>query len=279
MSEYQAHSLVDNAYLELPKDKLELEHAYGPNVHIVNDPFLLTHLAFLCEEKTTQPAINGVIHDLYQYLIKAVLNSEFPRVVRSFRTRMASISERGVWTGQVIDRKTPTVTVNILRAGTLPSQVCFDYLNKTIDPHLVRQDHVVMARITDDQDRVTGSYLGDSKIGGGVDNAIVMFPDPMGATGSSLSEVITHYKKNVKGTPRKIINVNLIVTPEYLKKLNNDHPEVVVFALRLDRGASSASVLREKPGVRWDEESGLTDKQYIVPGGGGFGEIMNNAYC
>jgi uracil phosphoribosyltransferase len=31
--------------------------------------------------------------------------------------------------------------------------------------------------------------------------------------------------------------------------------------------------------VRWSEESGLTDKQYIVPGGGGFGEIMNNAWC
>ena len=46
-----------------------------------------------------------------------------------------------------------------------------------------------------------------------------------------------------------------------------------------DFSASAPDVLREQPGVRWAEESGLTDKQYIVPGGGGFGEIMNNAYC
>ena len=28
----------------------------------------------------------------------------------------------------------------------------------------------------------------------------------------------------------------------------------------------------------WDRERGLDDRQYIVPGGGGFGELMNNAY-
>ena len=27
-----------------------------------------------------------------------------------------------------------------------------------------------------------------------------------------------------------------------------------------------------------DAERGLDDRQYIVPGGGGFGELMNNAY-
>jgi len=37
-------------------------------------------------------------------------------------------------------------------------------------------------------------------------------------------------------------------------------------------------VLATVPGERWDEENGLNDLQYIVPGGGGFGEIMNNAY-
>jgi len=37
-------------------------------------------------------------------------------------------------------------------------------------------------------------------------------------------------------------------------------------------------VLATVPGERWGEENGLNDLQYIVPGGGGFGEIMNNAY-
>ena len=136
-----------------------------------------------------------------------------------------------------------------------------------------------MARQTDDDGKVTGSYFGDSKIGGGVDEAVVLFPDPMGATGGSLSAAITHYKEKVEGKAKKYVTVNLIVTPEYLRRLRDDHPDVIVYAVRLDRGASPPEVLRERPGARWDEESGLTDIQYIVPGGGGFGEIMNNAYC
>ena len=82
----------------------------------------------------------------------------------------------------------------------------------------------------------------------------------------------------VPGTPRRIINIHLIVTPEYLRRMTTQHPDVVVYAVRLDRGLSQPDVLATVPGTRWDEERGLTDHQYIVPGGGGFGEIMNNAY-
>ena len=270
---------VDVAYQHLPSRELELDHAYGENVHILADPFLLTHLAFLCAEGTQQPAINQVVRDLYQYLIKAVMNGELPRVVAQVTTRMAAISPYGIWTGQILDPDVRAVSVNIMRAGTLPSQVCFDFLNKTLTPRLVRQDHVVMSRVTDGDDKVTGSRFGDSKIGGDVDNAFVLFPDPMGATGGSLCEAIRYYKTKVAGTARRFITVNLIVTPEYLRRMAAEHPDVVVYALRLDRGASSPEILQTRPGTRWAEESGLTEKQYIVPGGGGFGEIMNNAWC
>lgn len=270
---------IDSAYQRLPTRVEELEHAYGSNVHVLADPFLLTHLAFLCTKGTQQPAINGVIRDLYRYLIKAVLNGELPRVVRRFETRMIDATPLGVWTGEVIDPNQRAVSVNIMRAGTLPSQECYDFLNKTLNPALVRQDHVVMSRVTDEKERVTGSRFGDSKIGGDVQDAYVLFPDPMGATGSSLAEAIRYYKTKVEGTAKKFITVNLIVTPEYLRRMRAEHPDVIVYAVRLDRGASPPDVLKEKPGVRWDEESGLTEKQYIVPGGGGFGEIMNNAYC
>lgn len=270
---------TDSAYQQLPAGSAELDHAYGDNVHILADAFLLTHLGFLCERGTTQPAINTVVADQYRYLIKAVLNGEFPREHTRIETRMLDVSPLGVWEGQIIKRETRAVSVNIMRAGTLPSQVCYDFLNKTLNPAGVRQDHVVMARTTDEQGRVTGSRFGDSKIGGGIEGAVVLFPDPMGATGSSLAEAITYYKSKVEGTATKFVTVNLIVTPEYLRRMRKDHPDVVTYAVRLDRGASPADVLKEKPGARWDEESGLTDVQYIVPGGGGFGEIMNNAYC
>ena len=270
---------IDSAYQDLPHHTSEIEHFYGPNIHILADPFLISHLAFLCEEKTGQPAINSVVKDLYQYLIKAVLNAEFTRTQTTIKTRMIQHSPLGIWSGQVLDRNTKTVTVNIVRAGTLPSQVCFDYLNKTLDPRGVRQDHILVSRVTDTKEHVTGSLLGDSKIGGSIDDAIMLFPDPMGATGGSLAQVISHYKNKVPGKARKFITVNLIITPEYIKRLRTEHPEVIIYALRLDRGASSEEILNETPGKHWDQESGLSDKQYILPGGGGFGEIMNNAYC
>src|SRR5207245_9848435 len=116
------------------------------------------------------------------------------------------------------------------------------------------------------------------QIGGGLADAIVCVPDPMGATGCSMCTAIDAYKRDVIGKPRKIIAANLIVTPEYFKNVATRHAEAIVYALRLDRGPSPEDVFDTVPGTHWDRERGLDDKQYIVPGGGGFGEIMNNAY-
>ena len=79
-------------------------------------------------------------------------------------------------------------------------------------------------------------------------------------------------------SPRKTILANLIVTPQYLKRVQRSHPAAIVYAVRLDRGLSAPDVLRTVPGERWDDENGLNELGCIVPGGGGFGEIMNNAY-
>jgi uracil phosphoribosyltransferase len=72
--------------------------------------------------------------------------------------------------------------------------------------------------------------------------------------------------------------VHLIITPEYLRHVRARHPDVIVYALRLDRGLSPADVLATVPGERWADERGLTDHHYIVPGGGGLGEIINNSF-
>jgi uracil phosphoribosyltransferase len=170
------------------------------------------------------------------------------------------------------------VTVNIARAGAIPSQEVYDLLNVALDARNVRQDHIIMSRMLGENERVVGAGIGGMKIGGDVDGAFLLFPDPMGATGSSLAEAIQTYKGAVAGTPRRIINIHLIVTPEYLRRMTSQHPDVVIYAVRLDRGLSPPDVLGTVPGTRWDDERGLTDHQYIVPGGGGFGEIMNNAY-
>ena len=107
---------------------------------------------------------------------------------------------------------------------------------------------------------------------------MVIVPDPMGATGGSIAGTIDIYKKQVKGKATKYVTAHLIVTPEYIKRMKKDHPDVVVYACRLDRGLSAPDVLRTVPGTRWDDERGLNEKHYIVPGGGGFGEILNNSF-
>ncbi len=268
----------DHAYDKVPFRLSEIEHRYGPNVHVVANPFLLTQLATLCAKGTFQPHVNRLVSLLYTDLVKMVLSAEFPRKQAAQPTRMIDATPRGVFHGEVLDPEVRAVTVNIARAGTLPSQLTFDLLNATLDPRLVRQDHFVMARVLDEAERVIGAHISGSKIGGDVDDAFVLFPDPMGATGGSMSAAINTYKKEVSGKPRRFVAVNLIVTPEYLRRLRDEHPDVVVYAIRLDRGMSPDEVFDTVPGTLWDKERGLNEKQYIVPGGGGFGEIMNNAY-
>ena len=82
---------------------------------------------------------------------------------------MIDATPRGVFHGQVIDSETRAVTVNIARAGTLPSMVCYDLLNGLLDPRLVRQDHFVMARVTDKDEHVIGAQISGSKIGGDIE--------------------------------------------------------------------------------------------------------------
>ena len=65
--------------------------------------------------------------------------------------------------------------------------------------------------------------------------------------------------------------MHLIVTPEYLHRVLSGAPELVVYALRLDRGLSSARARAAEPGTYWEEERGLDDSHYIVPGAGGVG--------
>lgn len=254
----------------------EMEHRYGPRVHILSDPIALTHLARLCAKGTYQPVIFRLMNLLYQQLLETVINVEFPRITEKIPSRMIEATEHGVYEGEIVAPDTRVVCVDIARAGTFPSHICYDFLNYLLNPENVRQDHIQMNRVTDASDRVTGAAIHGSKIGGPIKDHYVLLPDPMGATGSSLSRAISLYKEQVEGPARAFITMHLIVTPEYLKRILNDHPDVIVYAVRLDRGLSPKDVLETIPGARWEEERGLNERQYIVPGGGGFGEIMNN---
>lgn len=268
---------MDQQYQDYCFKNSEIPHHYGKNVHLLGHPQLLTFLGQLCSAKTQQPLINELIVRIYQDLLTAVINQEFSWSMESFPTRMAqSHPKEGILHCPQLRRDQKVVSVNLARAGTVPSHYCYQSLNYLLQPDLVRQDHISIARQTDQEHHVTGSEISGHKIGGPVDDSIVLIPDPMGATGGTLVKTLNMYKK--LGKAKKYIAIHCIVTPEYLKRVSQDHPDLIIYSARLDRGLSSPAILQSPLGKYWDQEKGLNQQQYIVPGGGGFGEILNNAY-
>src|SRR5512138_962262 len=131
---YMLGRVRDRSYETVPFRLSEIEHRYGPRVHVVASPFLLGHLATLCAKETGQPAISRLVRLLYRDLVRTVLDAEFPRRRVSVPTRMIDSSPQAIFEGEVLDRQVRAVTVNIARAGTLPSQVAYDLLNEVLDP-------------------------------------------------------------------------------------------------------------------------------------------------
>src|SRR4051812_14834783 len=118
---------ADSQFRAVPYRPSEMEHRYGPGVHILADPLSLTMLARLCGPKTVQPEVNRLIGELYRALLHAMIAAEFPRREISVETRMLAATPRGVWTGEAVATNTPAVCVALARAGLLPSQVAYDF--------------------------------------------------------------------------------------------------------------------------------------------------------
>ncbi|HTF87515.1 MAG TPA: uracil phosphoribosyltransferase [Planctomycetota bacterium] len=257
----------------------EREHRYGAQVHILDNRFLLTALARISSPEVRHPEMVGILRQVYQTMLVNVAGREFPPVRAEVPTRMAEFHPReGVYRGTVLDPKTRVVIVDIIRAGIVPSQTCFEMLTSVLPPENVRLDHLTMARISDAAGHVVGVDLHGSKIGGSVEGAILLLPDPMGATGSTTIRAVRHYLEH-HGRPARIVAMPMIATPEYLRAVLGGIDNLVVYTARLDRGLSPDDVHDALPGARWSEERGLNEKGYIVPGAGGMGEVLNNAWC
>ena len=257
----------------------ELAHDYGERVHVLNNLHLLTLLARLSSAEVRHPEIVSILRTIYRGMMITVAGNEFPRVQAEVPTRMAEHHPTaGVYRGPVVDPEQDVVIVDVIRAGIVPSQVCFEMLTSLLPGERVRLDHLTMSRVSDEQGRVVGVDLSGSKIGGSIEGAILILPDPMGATGATTVRAVRHYAE-LSGPPARIIAMPMIATPEYLRAVTEGVPDVVVYTARLDRGLSPADVLEARPGTCWDRERGLDDNGYIVPGAGGMGEVLNNSWC
>lgn len=263
----------------------EVPHRYGKNVHLLSDSFHQRLLAKFSIEPTVQPEANRLAVELSRYLVIQAVNCLFPSAEMAIKTRMAGMHPEAVLEMHLLSSEPKAVTVDLMRAGILPSQICFEVLHSVLKPENIRQDHILLNRAVNTRDEVTGVQMSGHKIGGDVKDAFVFLPDPMGATGSTIAATIELYKNlgavnpRFSGAPKKFIALHFIVTPEYLKRLQPYSDSLEIFALRLDRGLSSEKVLKSELGEFWDEERGLNEKQYIVPGAGGIGEILNNSFC
>lgn len=253
------------------------EHRYGPQVAILDNPLVSTAVARLGRADVSRGEVWDQLRLVYTALTLE-LTQGLPRTEVAWPTRMAEFHpEAGVYRGPVLDPGSPTVVCDVIRGGMVPGQLCFELLTQALPDAQVRQDHLNLARVADAQGRVTGVDLTGSKVGGSVDGAVLVVPDPMGATGSTLERVWEHYLEH-HGRPARMIALTMICTPEFLRRVVDLDASVSVITARLDRGLSSSDVLASVPGERWSEERGLNDQSYIVPGAGGVGEVLNNAW-
>ena len=257
---------------------MELEHRYGPSVHLLSDPYQLSLLARIGSPDTGTELVSGLVRSAYRHLFAQVLSRSFPVVEDSVKTRMAATEPRGVYEGPRFCQRTKLVLCAVIRAGILPAQICYELACEVLPPANVRIDFLNLSSTTDDDGQVTGVRLDGSNIGGPVDDAVVVIPDPMGATGGTIERVVQIYENIEGGNPRAIAAAHLMVTPEAIQRLVVSSPSLTLYAGRLDRGLSPPDVLNTTPGSRPDEERGLNDVQYIVPGAGGMGELLTNAW-
>lgn len=256
----------------------ELEHAYGDQVHLVDNPYLSTLLARISLSGTPLREVTSLLKLAYELLLAEAVR-ELPSASREQPTRMAAQHpEAGRLRADLVDPEQRVVVCDVVRGGIIPSQVCFERLLAVLPDEALRLDHLNMARVSDERGRVTGVDLSGSKIGGTVEGATLLVPDPMGATGSTLLRAVRHYREH-HGRPARVLAMPMIVTPEFLRAVLDEVEDVVIYAGRLDRGLSSAEVLATPPGTHWDQERGLDEHSYIVPGAGGVGEVLNNSWC
>lgn len=254
-----------------------LEHGYGEGIHILDDPYLTSLLARLGMPETDMPQVRQLLRHIYQRLIGAVLGNEFPRRATSVNTRMIEFTPKGVFEGEILAPETKVVIACLVRAGVLPSEICLEVLSQVLPPKNLRLDYLSMSRVVDAEGKVVGTDDSGLKIGGPVRDAIVLIPDPMGATGGTVERTIQIYRQRNLGPAAKIITLPMIATPEFMHRMRENCPEVTVYTGRLDRGLSAPEVLKHAPGTV-EGERGLTDNHYIVPGAGGVGEVLTNSW-
>jgi len=255
------------------------DHGYGPRVHILEDAWTAAATAKLSSPDCTHTELVQVVRALTTRLATTAFGRELPTAERSVTTRMAEKhGDLGTWRGEAVDPAAEVVVLDVIRGGIIPSQTCFELLSLVHPIETLRLDHLNMQRVAGSDGRVDRVELTGSKVGGSIEGATLVIPDPMGATGGTILRALEHLKA-AHGMPSRLILIPLICTPEFLRAVLALDVELTVYTARVDRGMSGSDVLGSPLGARWAEERGLDDEDYIVPGAGGVGEVLNHSWA
>ncbi|MBL6755910.1 MAG: uracil phosphoribosyltransferase [Planctomycetes bacterium] len=259
--------------------EIGLDHGYGPRVHILEDAWTAAATAKLSSPDCTHTELVQVVRALTTRLATTAFGRELPTSERSVSTRMAEKhGELGTWRGEALDPAAEVVVLDVIRGGIIPSQTCFELLSLVHPIERLRLDHLNMQRVAGEDGRVDRVELTGSKVGGSIEGSTLVIPDPMGATGGTILRALEHLKA-AHGMPSRLILIPLICTPEFLRAVQTLDMDLSVYTARVDRGMSDRDVLASPLGARWTEERGLDDEDYIVPGAGGVGEVLNHSWA
>ena len=221
---------------------------------LLNSTYNLSLLARRGMEGVVQPEVSSLVKELFANMFETVTENELEKEIKTVKTRIYAQDKRGAFKTKIFKKNQKIVIVDVIRGGIMPSHQFFLKLSNILNPKYIRQDHIMAQRI-ETAEGVDGTSLMASKIDGSINNAIVIIPDPMGATGGSVAEVIDHYQSKY-GKAKRYVIVNLIITPQYIKRLEKIKAPISLYTARLDKG--------------------LTKTDFIYPGLGGLGEMINN---
>lgn len=223
------------------------------NVHISKNALVRTWLVTFCAKGTRRRDRIRAQHNIYWDLFTWAMAAEFPREELSTTTNMDAVLTEPAG----IRSHVPVTVVDTIRAGMRPALLCHEILleSDVIDESLVHEHHVTASRRADAQGHVIGVDVNFDKADEPVKpKSIIIIPDPMLATGTTLAAVITRYHHDYPGMIDKVIVVSMIAHQKGIDTILAQHPETRIFVGRVDPG--------------------LTEKGYIIPGAGGVGELL-----
>lgn len=200
------------------------------NIVIIDNPLIKRDVTLL-RDKNTQP-------EQFRAVVKRISSILAVEIAKDFELKDIEV-DTPLETTKGFELKQQVVLVPVLRAGL---GMVAGFLE--LMPY-AKVGHIGLQR--DEETLMPIEYY--YKTPREIEDAEVILIDPMLATGGSGSEAIKFLKK--RGA-KNIVFACIVASPEGIKKISADHPEVLIYGAALDRQ--------------------LNSKGYILPGLGDAGD-------